>query len=139
MKTRILTIAIILFSALTALAGNSVDALFNRVKNLPHAEYANEKLSKSVAKGAIDGIKTIETAEAHIGPKAYQELRDEITKNNYKPYEPVIDTRDGDEVVKILIKNTKKKITEVVIIDLEKDEISLVRFKGNLKSDMFTK
>ena len=137
MKTRILTIAILLFTALTALAGNSVDVLFNRVKNLPHAEYMNERLNKSVAQGAIEGIKTIETVEAPIDPNTYQKLQKKIAKSNYTPYETIIDTREDDEQIKILIKNAKKKITEVVIINLEKDEISLVRFKGNLKSEMF--
>lgn len=138
MKTRILTLFILLFAALNAvLAGNSIDALFKRVKNLPHAEYMNEKLNKSAAQGAIEGIKTIETVEAPIDLNTYQKLQKKIAKSNYTPYETIIDTREDDEQIKILIKNTKKKITEVVIINLEKDEISLVRFKGNLKSEMF--
>ena len=37
------------------------------------------------------------------------------------------------------MKHNKKKITEVVIIDLEKDEINLVRFTGNLKSELLNK
>ena len=97
----------------------------------------NEKLNKSAAQGAIEGIKTIETVEAPIDPNTYQKLQKKIAKSNYTPYETIIDTREDDEQIKILIKNTKKKITEVVIINLEKDEISLVRFKGNLKSEMF--
>ena len=60
-------------------------------------------------------------------------------KGDYKPYEMLIDTHDDDEVVKILMKRNKKKITEVVIIDLEKNEINLVRFKGNLKSELLNK
>lgn len=139
MKTRILTLFILLFAALTALSGNKMDNLFDQVKSLPYANYIHQKLDKSKSKGqgAIEGIKSIETVEAPIDPNTYQKLQKKIAKSNYTPYETIIDTREDDEQIKILIKNTKKKITEVVIINLEKDEISLVRFKGNLKSEMF--
>lgn len=139
MKTRIFTLSILLLSALTVLAGNKIDKLFDQVKDLPNAEYTHEKISKTEKKGVIDGIKNLETVEAAIDESTYQTLRKTIVKGDYKPYEMLIDTHDDDEVVKILMKRNKKKITEVVIIDLEKDEINLVRFKGNLKSELLNK
>ena len=134
MKTRIFTLSILLLSALTVLAGNKIDKLFDQVKDLPNAEYTHEKISKTEKKGVIDGIKNLEAVEAAIDESTYQTLRKTIVKGDYKPYEMLIDTHDDDEVVKILMKRNKKKITEVVIIDLEKDEINLVRFKRNLNS-----
>lgn len=139
MKTRIFTLSILLLSALTVLAGNKIDKLFDQVKDLPNAEYTHEKISKTEKKGVIDGIKNLEAVEATIDESTYQTLRKTIVKGDYKPYEMLIDTHDDDEVVKILMKRNKKKITEVVIIDLEKDEINLVRFKGNLKSELLNK
>lgn len=139
MKTRIFTLSILLLSALTVLAGNKIDKLFDQVKDLPNAEYTHEKISKTEKKGVIDGIKNLEAVEAAIDESTYQTLRKTIVKGDYKPYEMLIDTHDNDEVVKILMKRNKKKITEVVIIDLEKDEINLVRFKGNLKSELLNK
>lgn len=139
MKTRIFTLSILLLSALTVLAGNKIDKLFDQVKDLPNAEYTHEKISKTEKKGVIDGIKNLEAVEAAIDGSTYQTLRKTIVKGDYKPYEMLIDTHDNDEVVKILMKRNKKKITEVVIIDLEKDEINLVRFKGNLKSELLNK
>lgn len=139
MKTRIFTLSILLLSALTVLAGNKIDKLFDQVKDLPNAEYTHEKISKTEKKGVIDGIKNLEAVEAAIDESTYQTLRKTIVKGDYKPYEMLIDTHDDDEVVKILMKRNKKKITEVVIIDLEKDEINLVRFKGNLKSELLNK
>lgn len=139
MKTRIFTLSILLLSALTVLAGNKIDKLFDQVKDLPNAEYTHEKISKTEKKGVIDGIKNLEAVEAAIDESTYQTLRKTIVKRDYKPYEMLIDTHDDDEVVKILMKRNKKKITEVVIIDLEKDEINLVRFKGNLKSELLNK
>lgn len=139
MKTRIFTLSILLLSALTVLAGNKIDKLFDQVKDLPNAEYTHEKISKIEKKGVIDGIKNLEAVEAAIDESIYQTLRKTIVKGDYKPYELLIDTHDDDEVVKILMKRNKKKITEVVIIDLEKDEINLVRFKGNLKSELLNK
>ena len=139
MKTRIFTLSILLLSALTVLAGNKIDKLFDQVKDLPNAEYTHEKISKTEKKGVIDGIKNLEAVEAAIDESTYQTLRKTIVKGDYKPYEMLIDTHDDDEVVKILMKRNKKKITEVVIIDLEKDEINLVRFKGNLKSEHLNK
>lgn len=139
MKTRIFTLSILLLSALTVLAGNKIDKLFDQVKDLPNAEYTHEKISKTEKKGVIDGIKNLEAVEAAIDESTYQTLRKAIVKGDYKPYEMLIDTHDDDEVVKILMKRNKKKITEVVIIDLEKDEINLVRFKGNLKSELLNK
>ena len=129
MKTRIFTLSILLLSALTVLAGNK----------LPNAEYTHEKMSKTEKKGVIDGIKTLEAVEAAIDESTYQALRKTIAKGDYKPYELLIDTQDDGEVVKILMKHNKKKITEVVIINLEKDEINLVRFTGNLKSELLNK
>ena len=139
MKSRIFTLSILLLSALTVLAGNKIDKLFDQVKDLPNAEYTHEKISKTEKKGVIDGIKNLEAVEAAIDESTYQTLRKTIVKGDYKPYEMLIDTHDDDEVVKILMKRNKKKITEVVIIDLEKDEINLVRFKGNLKSELLNK
>ena len=139
MKTRIFTLSILLLSALTVLAGNKIDKLFDQVKDLPNAEYTHEKISKTEKKGVIDGIKNLEAVEAAIDESTYQTLRKTIVKGDYKAYEMPIDTHDDDEVVKILMKRNKKKITEVVIIDLEKDEINLVRFKGNLKSELLNK
>lgn len=139
MKTRIFTLSILLLSALTVLAGNKIDKLFDQVKDLPNAEYTHEKISKTEKKGVIDGIRNLEAVEAAIDESTYQTLRKTIVKGDYKPYEMLIDTHDNDEVVKILMKRNKKKITEVVIIDLEKDEINLVRFKGNLKSELLNK
>lgn len=139
MKTRIFTLSILLLSALTVLAGNKIDKLFDQVKDLPNAEYTHEKISKTEKKGVIDGIKTLEAVEAAIDESTYQALRKTIAKGDYKPYELLIDTQDDGEVVKILMKHNKKKITEVVIIDLEKDEINLVRFTGNLKSELLNK
>ena len=139
MKTRIFTLSILLLSALTVLAGNKIDKLFDQVKDLPNAEYTHEKISKTEKKGVIDGIKNLEAVEAAIDESTYQTLRKTIVKGDYKPYEMLIDTQDDDEVVKILMKRNKKKITEVVIINLEKDEINLVRFKGNLKSELLNK
>ncbi len=139
MKTRIFTLSILLLSALTVLAGNKIDKLFDQVKDLPNAEYTHEKISKTEKKGVIDGIKNLEVVEAAIDESTYQTLRKTIVKGDYKPYEMLIDTHDDDEVVKILMKRNKKKITEVVIIDLEKDEINLVRFTGNLKSELLNK
>lgn len=139
MKTRIFTLSILLLSALTVLAGNKIDKLFDQVKDLPNAEYTHEKISKTEKKGVIDGIKNLEAVEAAIDESIYQTLRKTIVKGDYKPYEMLIDTHDDDEVVKILMKRNKKKITEVVIIDLEKDKINLVRFKGNLKSELLNK
>lgn len=139
MKTRIFTLSILLLSALTVLAGNKIDKLFDQVKDLPNAEYTHEKISKTEKKGVIDGIKNLEAVEAAIDESTYQTLRKTIVKGDYKPYGMLIDTHDDDEVVKILMKRNKKKITEVVIIDLEKDEINLVRFKGNLKSELLNK
>ena len=139
MKTRIITLSVLLLSALTVLAGNKIDKLFDQVKDLPNAEYTHEKISKTEKKGVIDGIKNLEAVEAAIDESTYQTLRKTIVKGDYKPYEMLIDTHDDDEVVKILMKRNKKKITEVVIIDLEKDEINLVRFKGNLKSELLNK
>lgn len=139
MKTRIFTLSILLLSALTVLAGNKIDKLFDQVKDLPNAEYTHEKISKTEKKGVIDGIKNLEAVEAAIDESTYQTLRKTIVKGDYKPYEMLIDTHDDDEVVKILMKRNKKKFTEVVIIDLEKDEINLVRFKGNLKSELLNK
>ena len=124
---------------MTVLAGNKIDKLFDQVKDLPNAEYTHEKISKTEKKGVIDGIKNLEAVEAAIDESTYQTLRKTIVKGDYKPYEMLIDTHDDDEVVKILMKRNKKKITEVVIIDLEKDEINLVRFKGNLKSELLNK
>lgn len=139
MKTRIFTLSILLLSAMTVLAGNKIDKLFDQVKDLPNAEYTHEKISKTEKKGVIDGIKNLEAVEAAIDESTYQTLRKTIVKGDYKPYEMLIDTHDDDEVVKILMKRNKKKITEVVIIDLEKNEINLVRFKGNLKSELLNK
>lgn len=137
MKTRVLLLSVLLASFLNmAWAGNAIDDLFTRVKNLPDAEYSEEKLNKSGLKGAFEGVKSIEVAEASIDETTYQTLRKEIVKRDYSPYELLLDTQDGDALVKIFMMKSKKKVTEVVILDLEKGEIDLVRFKGNLKSEI---
>ena len=78
----------------------------------------------------------MEAVEAKIDESTYQTLRKSIVKGDYEPYELLIDTQEEGELTKIFMRHDKKKITEVVIIDLEKREINLVRFKGNLKSEL---
>ena len=92
--------------------------------------------NKSGLKGAFEGVKSIEVAEASLDETTYQTLRKEIVKEDYNPHELLLDTQDGDELVKIFMLKSKKKVTEVVILELEKEEINLVRFKGNLKSEI---
>ncbi|OUN74702.1 DUF4252 domain-containing protein [Barnesiella sp. An55] len=136
MRTRIIALSILLFATLTVLAGNKIDNLFDQVKSLPNAEFTHEKIGKTEKKGVIDGIKTLEAVEAKIDESTYQTLRKSIVKGDYEPYELLIDTQEEGELTKIFMRHDKKKITEVVIIDLEKREINLVRFKGNLKSEL---
>lgn len=139
MKSRIFTLflTVMLASFLhTALADTPIDALFTRIKNLPDAEYSEEKLNKSGLKGAFEGVKSIEVTEASLDETTYQTLRKEIVKEDYTPHELLLDTQEGDELVKIFMMQSKKKVTEVVILELDKERINLVRFKGNLKSEI---
>ena len=75
-------------------------------------------------------------AEASLDETTYQTLRKEIVKKDYNPHELLLDTQEGDELVKIFMMQSKKKVTEVVILELDKERINLVRFKGNLKSEI---
>ena len=90
MKFRIFTLflTVMLASFLhTALADTPIDALFTRIKNLPDAEYSEEKLNKSGLKGAFEGVKSIEVTEASLEDTTYQTLRKENVKEDYTPHE----------------------------------------------------
>ena len=55
-----------------------------------------------------------------------------ISRCNGDGYETAISSNEENELARIFMKIEKERIKEVVIVSLDKDEISLIRIKGNI-------
>ena len=138
MKTKSLITAIaLLYCSLSAFAGNSIDDLSKSIAQIPHAEHLNvNSLTLGLIKPfapELKGVNNVEILNAeNISNKDYTRLQALIAQCNTSEYETLVSSNDNDEIARILMKTEKEKIREMVIISLEKDEISLIRIKGKI-------
>ena len=133
MKTKsLITVIVLLYYSLSAFAGNSIDDLSKSIAQIPHAEHLNvNSLTLGLIKPfapELKGVNNVEILNAeNISNKDYTRLQ-----CNTSEYETLVSSNDNDEIARILMKTEKEKIREMVIISLEKDEISLIRIKGKI-------
>lgn len=136
MKTKILLAALILLgSTSTLLAGNCIDNLSHSIARLPQVEKVT---LNSLVLGLIKpfspemkGINSMNILSAEeLSTTDYNQLKKLLNQCNDNSYETLVSSNEEDETARILMKIEKEKIREIVIISLEKDEVSLIRIKG---------
>ena len=138
MKTKRLIIAIALLGCSSALfAGNCVNDLFKAAAQLPDAEkitlnpFVTGLIKPFVPE--MKGINSMDIIDAEfITEKDYTRLEKMISRCNGDGYETAISSNEENELARIFMKIEKERIREVVIVSLDKDEISLIRIKGNI-------
>ena len=136
MKIRILLPALVLLgSTSTLLAGNCIDNLSHSITRLPNVEKVT---LNSLVLGLIKpfspemkGINSMNILNAdELSTADYNQLKKLLNQCNGNGYETLVSTNEEDEMARILMKIEKEKIREIVIISLEKDEVSFIRIKG---------
>ena len=65
--------------------------------------------------------------------KVKDDFADAVSKLNTSKYETLVKSNDDDEKVNILLKTSKDTIKEMLIVDIDGDEATLVQIKGKIK------
>lgn len=141
MKTKILLAALVLLgSTSTLLAGNCIDKLSRSITRLPNVEKVTlTPLVLNLIKPfspEMKGINSMNMLNAEeLSTTDYNQLKKLLNQCNDNGYETLVSTNEEDEIARILMKIEKEKIREIIIISLEKDEVSFIRIKGAIDPD----
>lgn len=142
----------VLFSLLLAMAtfaanATTPDEIFTMFKHMPNASYTH--LSKLLIKAGLacgkndvdDDAKDIAKKVSSISvleledcsKKVKDDFAEAVSKLNTGKYETLVKSNDDDEKVNILLKTSKDTIKEMLIVDIDGDEATLVQIKGKIK------
>ena len=143
----------VLFTLLLAMATFAVNAttpdeIFAMFKHMPNASYTHlPKLlikaglalgkdddddddAKDIAK-KVSSISVLELEDC--SKKVKDDFAEAVSKLNTSKYETLVKSNDDDEKVNILLKTSKDTIKEMLIVDIDGDEATLVQIKGKIK------
>lgn len=140
----------ILLLAMATFAANATtpDEIFTMFKHMPNASYTHlPKLlikaglalgkdddddddAKDIAK-KVSSISVLELEDC--SKKVKDDFAEAVSKLNTGKYETLVKSNDDDEKVNILLKTSKDTIKEMLIVDIDGDEATLVQIKGKIK------
>ncbi len=135
LKTSLLAIALLTSSTLT-FAGNCIDELTQTVSKFPNVEKVNlNPFLLSMLKpfaSEMKGFKSVSVIDADLTSKNYDKVKKILDQCDSTEYETVISENNGNEMNCVWIKTQEEYISEIVVIALETDEVSIVRIKGKI-------
>lgn len=86
--------------------------------------------AKDIAK-KVSSISVLELEDC--SKKVKDDFAEAVSKLNTGKYETLVKSNDDDEKVNILLKTSKDTIKEMLIVDIDGDEATLVQIKGKIK------
>ena len=138
-----------LLLAMATFAANSTtpDEIFAMFKHMPNASYTHLpklliKAGLACGKGDVDDdakdiakkVSSISVLELEdCSKKVKDDFAEAVSKLNTGKYETLVKSNDDDEKVNILLKTSKDTIKEMLIVDIDGDEATLVQIKGKIK------
>lgn len=142
MKKIIFTIMLMIAWAANITA-QSVDDLFKEFKNKTNVEYIEiPKALMSMASTFVkndDGSDIIKRVN-HItilnidnNSQLCQDFAQKAMSLNKNGYETMVNSNEDNEKTLILVKTKNDNITEMVVLDIEPNECSLIQIKGKLR------
>lgn len=142
---------LLLVMATFAANATTPDEIFTMFKHMPNASYTHlPKLlikaglacgkndvdddAKDIAKNIAKKVSSISVLELEdCSKKVKDDFTEAVSKLNTGKYETLVKSNDDDEKVNILLKTSKDTIKEMLIVDIEGDEATLVQIKGKIK------
>ena len=149
---KVMMIAALAFMTMTVQAQMSVDRLMRKYKHSPKAEYVHvPKMMMTLAKAIktgdaddytkylkhIDSIKVLDMEDCSKAVK--QQFFKDVTQLKTAGYEELMTAKEADEQTVIMVKRSKTKIKELVIVDSDDDDAALIQILGNIKNSEIQK
>ena len=146
MKKTLLAI-ILMITCAANLAAQTVDNLFDEFKDKKNVEYINvPKFMMSMASPFVkkeDGgniikrINHVRILNIENDPELHEAFTQRAMNLKKHGYETMVNSNEDDEKTQILVKTKNDNITEMVILNIEQNDCSLIQIKGKLRpSDM---
>ncbi len=149
---KVMMMAVLAFMAMSVQAQMSVDGLMKKYKNSPKAEYVHVPkvmitLAKAIKTGDaddytkylkhIDSIKVLDMEDCSKAVK--QQFFKDVARLKTVGYEELMTAKEADEQTIIMVKRSKTRIKELVIVDSDDDDASLIQILGNIKNSEIQK
>lgn len=121
----------------------SFDSLMNEYRHEANAEYhhvnpATFQLMRLLARGddgkALRAIRKVRTLSLEdCAPDVRASFARKALKYEPKGYEPLVSTNDGDEHTRLLIRQRRGTIRELLIISIDGDDCTMTQVKGRVR------
>lgn len=149
---KVMMMAVLAFMAMSVQAQMSVDGLMKKYKNSPKAEYVHVQkamitLAKAIKTGDaddytkylkhIDSIKVLDMEDCSNAVK--QQFFKDVARLKTTGYEELVTAKEADEQTVIMVKRSKTGIKELVIVDSDDDDATLIQILGNIKNSEIQK
>ncbi len=149
---KVMMVAVLAFMTMTVQAQMSVDRLMRKYKHSPKAEYVHvPKLMMSLAKTImtadsddytkyikhINSIKVLDMEDCSNAVK--QQFFKDVARLKTTGYEELMTAKEADEQTVIMVKRSKTRIKELVIVDSGDDNAALIQIMGNIKDSEIQK
>ena len=142
---KILFAIVCAFTCITGLSAQTVDDLFKEFKdknnvecvNIPKAllSMAPAVVKKEKGSDLIKKIDNIRILNIENDDALCKEFKARAANLNKKGYETMVNSNEDNEKTLILVKTKGDVISEMVILDLEPSECSLIQLKGKFSSN----
>ena len=142
MKKTIFTIILMTVWAAN-MAAQSVDDLFKEFKKKANVEYieipkammsmASTFVKKDKESDIIKRVDHITILNIENDPQLCRDFAQKATSLNRNGYETMVNSNEDNEKTLILVKTKNENITEMVVLNIEPDECSLIQIKGKLR------
>lgn len=149
---KVMMMAVLAFMAMSVQAQMSVDGLMKKYKKLPKAEYVHVPkvmitLAKAIKIGDaddytkylknIDSIKVLDMEDCSNAVK--QQFLKDADQLKTAGYEVLMTAKEAKEQTVILTKRSKTGIKELVIVDSDDDDATLIQILGKIKNSEIQK
>lgn len=149
---KVMMMAVLAFMTMTVQAQMSVDRLMRKYKHSPKAEYVHvPKVMMTQAKTIkagdaddytkylkhINNIKVLDMEDCSKAVK--QQFFKDVARLKTVGYEELMTAKEADEQTIIMVKRSKTRIKELVIVDSGDDDAALIQILGNIKNSEIQK
>lgn len=149
---KVMMMAVLAFMTMTVQAQMSVDRLMRKYKHSPKAEYVHvPKMMMSLAKAIttndaddyskyikhINSIKVLDMEDCSKAVK--QQFFKDVAQLKTVGYEELMTAKEADEQTVIMVKRSKTRIKELVIVDSGDDNAALIQILGSIKNSEIQK
>lgn len=149
---KVMMMAVLAFMTMTVQAQMSVDRLMRKYKHSPKAEYVHvPKMMMSLAKAIttndaddyskyikhINSIKVLDMEDCSKAVK--QQFFKDVARLKTIGYEELMTAKEADEQTVIMVKGSKTRIKELVIVDSGDGNAALIQILGNIKNSEIQK